>query len=123
MTLNTDSASDAIRKLTGSLVLVTSQSGVVASLIEAPIEVHKVHWMSDVVSGAVNGFLISFAEAVGIVLVVLTLFMGWRISLVIGIILRSSHDKTPDANSAIENGYDPILFEVENLHSGYFGES
>ena len=55
--------------------------------IPVGIEVHKVHWQSDVVSEAVDGFLISFAEAVGIVLVVLTLFMGWRTSLVIGFAL------------------------------------
>ncbi|MCP3903168.1 MAG: efflux RND transporter permease subunit [Planctomycetes bacterium] len=48
------------------------------------IEVRKVHWMSDVVAGAVNGFLVSFAQAVGIVIVVLTLAMGLRMSLVIG---------------------------------------
>ncbi len=51
------------------------------------IEVHKVHWQSDVVSEAVDGFLISFAEAVAIVLVVLTIFMGLRISIVIGFAL------------------------------------
>ncbi|MCZ6889173.1 MAG: efflux RND transporter permease subunit, partial [Gammaproteobacteria bacterium] len=48
------------------------------------IEVRKVHWMSDIVAEAVDGFLISFAEALAIVLVVLTLVMGWRISVVIG---------------------------------------
>lgn len=51
------------------------------------IEFHRVHWQSDVVSGAVNGFLMSFAEAVGIVIVVITLFMGWRMGLVIGMSL------------------------------------
>jgi len=51
------------------------------------IEIQKVHWQSDVVSEAVDGFLINFAEAVGIVLVVLTIFMGWRISVVIGFAL------------------------------------
>ncbi len=51
------------------------------------IEAHKVHWQSDVVSESVDGFLISFAEAVGIVLIVLTVFMGWRSSLVIGFAL------------------------------------
>ncbi len=48
------------------------------------IEVHRVHWQSDVVAEAINGFLINFAEAVAIVLVILTLFMGWRIGLIIG---------------------------------------
>ena len=48
------------------------------------LEVHRVHWQSDIVDGAVNGFLINFAEAIGIVLVVIALFMGWRMGLVIG---------------------------------------
>lgn len=51
------------------------------------IEVNKVHWQSDIVSEAVDGFLISFAEAVGIVIVVLTIFMGWRMSMIIGFAL------------------------------------
>ncbi len=48
------------------------------------IEVQKVHWQSDLVATAVRDFMISFAEAVGIVLVVLTLVMGWRMGLIIG---------------------------------------
>jgi multidrug efflux pump subunit AcrB len=56
-------------------------------LLPIGIEMHKVHWQSDVVAEAVNGFMINFAEAVGIVLVVLTVFMGWRMGLVIGMAL------------------------------------
>jgi multidrug efflux pump subunit AcrB len=48
------------------------------------IEVRRVHWMSDIVEDAVNGFLVSFAQAVVIVLVVLTVITGWRMSLIIG---------------------------------------
>jgi multidrug efflux pump subunit AcrB len=48
------------------------------------IELSRMHWQSDVVNAAVSSFLISFAEAVGIVLVVLTLFMGWRMGMIIG---------------------------------------
>jgi len=51
------------------------------------IEISKVHWQSDVVSAAVNGFLISFAQAVGIVIIVLTLFMSLRLSCIIGLAL------------------------------------
>ncbi|MEE8321767.1 MAG: efflux RND transporter permease subunit [Gammaproteobacteria bacterium] len=51
------------------------------------LEIHRVHWQSDVVSDAVNNFLISFAEAVLIVLVVLTIGMGLRLSIIIGIAL------------------------------------
>ena len=40
--------------------------------------------MSDIVQDAVSGFLINFAEAVGIVLLVLTLAMGWRMGVIIG---------------------------------------
>ena len=49
------------------------------------LEAHHVHWMSDVVSDSVNGFFINLAEAVGIVLVVLALSMGWRMGTLIGI--------------------------------------
>ncbi len=48
------------------------------------IEVSRFHWQSDIVSEAVNGFLISFMEAVAIVLVILAIFMGVRLGLIIG---------------------------------------
>jgi multidrug efflux pump subunit AcrB len=48
------------------------------------IDVHRVHWQSDTVDESVKGFFVSLAEAVGIVLVVLTLFMGWRMGVIIG---------------------------------------
>ncbi len=51
------------------------------------IEVERVHWQSDVIAEAVNGFLISFVEALAIVIVVLTIGMGWRLSLIIGFAL------------------------------------
>ncbi len=54
------------------------------------IEVHRVHWQSSVVDEAVKGFLISFAEALLIVLVVLTIGMGWRLSMIIGIALTGT---------------------------------
>jgi multidrug efflux pump subunit AcrB len=54
------------------------------ALLPVGIEMHKVAWQSDEVSRAVNSFLISFLQAVLIVLVVLTLFMGWRMALIIG---------------------------------------
>lgn len=49
------------------------------------LELQKVHWMSDVVDESISGFFISLLEAVGIVLVVLALSMGWRMGLLIGI--------------------------------------
>jgi multidrug efflux pump subunit AcrB len=53
-------------------------------LLPVGIEVHKVAWQSDEVSRAVNSFLVSFLQAVLIVLVVLTLVMGWRMAVIIG---------------------------------------
>ena len=52
--------------------------------LPAGIEVAKFSWQSDLVRESVNGFVINLAEAVLIVLVVLTLAMGWRMGLVIG---------------------------------------
>ncbi len=48
------------------------------------VELHRFHWMSDIVDSAVKGFLISFAQAVAIVLVVVTLAMGVRMGVIIG---------------------------------------
>ena len=48
------------------------------------IEVTRWHWQSDIVEESVNSFLISFGEAVIIVLVILTLAMGWRMGVIIG---------------------------------------
>ncbi|MCZ6872214.1 MAG: efflux RND transporter permease subunit [bacterium] len=48
------------------------------------IEVHRVAWQSDLVTESINNFMINLAEAVLIVLVVLTLAMGWRMGLIIG---------------------------------------
>jgi multidrug efflux pump subunit AcrB len=49
------------------------------------LEIHHVHWMSDVVSDSVNGFFVNLAQAVIIVLIVLALSMGWRMGSLIGI--------------------------------------
>ncbi len=51
------------------------------------IEIKRVHWQGDVVAEAVNGFLINFLEAVVIVLIVLTIGMGWRLAFIIGVAL------------------------------------
>ncbi|MEM7619921.1 MAG: efflux RND transporter permease subunit [Pseudomonadota bacterium] len=51
------------------------------------IEVSKVHWQSDVVRASVNSFLESFALAVLIVIAVLTVFMGLKLSSIIGLAL------------------------------------
>jgi multidrug efflux pump subunit AcrB len=51
------------------------------------IEVHRVSWQSDEVSFSVDGFLVSLAQAVMIVLLVITIPMGWRMGAVIGFAL------------------------------------
>lgn len=48
------------------------------------IEIERVHWQADDVDKAVSSFLISLAQAVVIVLVVLTLSMGLRMGVIIG---------------------------------------
>jgi multidrug efflux pump subunit AcrB len=48
------------------------------------VEIHRVHWMSDVVDGAVKGFLVNFGQAVAIVLAVIAIGMGWRMGVIIG---------------------------------------
>ncbi len=52
--------------------------------LPAGINVHKFTWQSDLVRDSINSFVINLAEAVLIVLVVLTLAMGWRMGLIIG---------------------------------------
>lgn len=54
---------------------------------ELPIglEVEKVHWMSDIVDTSIKSFFVSLAQAVAIVLVVLTVAMGWRMGVIIGL--------------------------------------
>ena len=52
--------------------------------LPAGIEVEKFVWQSDLVRESIDGFVINLMEAVAIVLVVLTLAMGWRMGLIIG---------------------------------------
>ncbi len=48
------------------------------------IELHRIHWQSAVVDGAVVAFLSNFLQSLLIVLVVVTIPMGWRIGFIIG---------------------------------------
>lgn len=50
----------------------------------AGINVTKFQWQSDLVEESIDAFAINLAEAVLIVLVVLTIAMGWRMGVVIG---------------------------------------
>ena len=53
-------------------------------LLPVGIEVNRVHWQSNIVDESVKGFLISLAQAVAIVLIVLAIAMGWRMGVIIG---------------------------------------
>jgi multidrug efflux pump subunit AcrB len=48
------------------------------------VEVQKIAWQSDLVDASIKNFMISLAEAVVIVLIVLWLFMGFRTALIVG---------------------------------------
>ena len=52
--------------------------------LPAGINIAKFSWQSDLVRESINGFVVNLAEAVLIVLLVLTLAMGWRMGVVIG---------------------------------------
>ncbi len=52
--------------------------------LPAGIEVAKFAWQSDVVDAAIGDFMVNLVQAVLIVLAVLTVFMGWRMGIVIG---------------------------------------
>lgn len=47
MNINTESASESLRNLSGNLVLVASQSGAVASLVDAPAALHELYASRD----------------------------------------------------------------------------
>lgn len=48
------------------------------------IEIKKMNWQSDAVSHAVDHFLIKFVLTIAIVLLVVWVAMGWRVSIIIG---------------------------------------
>lgn len=60
--------------------------------IPVGVEVERISWQSYIVDQSIRDFMISLAEAVAIVLVVLALPMGWRMGVIIGsgLILQSS---------------------------------
>jgi multidrug efflux pump subunit AcrB len=49
------------------------------------IEVHKISWQSDIVGESIHSFMVNLLEAVVIVLAVLTLTMGLRAGMIIGV--------------------------------------
>ena len=48
------------------------------------IEVHKLAWQSDLVDASIRNFMVNLIMAIAIVLVVLTVPMGWRMGVIIG---------------------------------------
>lgn len=52
--------------------------------LPAGINVSRYQWQSELVKESIDAFVINLAEAVLIVLIVLTIAMGWRMGLVIG---------------------------------------
>ncbi len=54
------------------------------AVLPVGIELHRVSWQSDLVSESIRQFMVSLAEAVAIVLVVLWIAMGLRTAMVVG---------------------------------------
>jgi len=52
--------------------------------LPAGVEVHQVHWQSNYISEAVKDFFTKLYQAVLLVLVVVTVVLGWRIAVMIG---------------------------------------
>mgnify|MGYP001815939885 CR=1 FL=1 len=49
------------------------------------IELEKISWQSDIISDSIRDFMVSLAQAVGIVLVILAVTMGLRVGVIIGL--------------------------------------
>lgn len=79
----------SLANVAGGNVVVTGQNvdkrleELIAEL-PAGINVTRFAWQSDEVKASIDAFIINLAEAVFIVLVVITLAMGWRMGVVIG---------------------------------------
>ncbi|BBO73068.1 multidrug transporter AcrB [Desulfosarcina widdelii] len=56
----------------------------ISAKLPAGIEVTKFAWQTDRVEESIHGFLINLGESVLIVLLVLTISMGWRAGLIVG---------------------------------------
>jgi multidrug efflux pump subunit AcrB len=55
-----------------------------SGMLPVGIETHKVSWQSDLVTESIVDFMVSLAQAVGIVLIVLWVAMGLRTALIVG---------------------------------------
>ncbi|MBO9410934.1 MULTISPECIES: efflux RND transporter permease subunit [unclassified Ruegeria] len=56
----------------------------ISSRLPVGIEMHQVAWQSDLVTESINSFMVNLLEAVLVVLIVVAVFMGWRMGLIIG---------------------------------------
>ncbi|MCW8834173.1 MAG: efflux RND transporter permease subunit, partial [Colwellia sp.] len=79
----------SISPLNGSNVVemgerVTAKLEQLKERLPVGIELMPIHWQPTAVDDSVKAFLINFVEAVAIVLVILTLAMGWKMGIVIG---------------------------------------
>jgi multidrug efflux pump subunit AcrB len=66
---------------------VRAELNAISDMIPLGVEYNPIYFQSDEVANAVSGFLMSLAQAVGIVIVVLLIFMGLRSGVLIGLIL------------------------------------
>ncbi|WP_170783395.1 efflux RND transporter permease subunit [Ruegeria lacuscaerulensis] len=56
----------------------------ISARLPVGVELHRVAWQSDLVTQAIDSFVVNLAEAVLIVLIVVAVFMGWRMGIIIG---------------------------------------
>ncbi|MFC1507930.1 efflux RND transporter permease subunit [Pseudomonadota bacterium] len=63
---------------------IESELARLQSIVPLGMNVDKISWQSELVDEAIDSFMISLIEAILIVLLVLTVPMGWRIGLIIG---------------------------------------
>ncbi len=66
---------------------VTRRFAELEALSPLGMELHPIYLQTEAVTASINNFLINLAEAVGIVIVVLLVFMGLRSGLIIGSVL------------------------------------
>jgi multidrug efflux pump subunit AcrB len=79
----------ALANVTGGNIVATGHNidralEEVVSRLPVGLALDRMAWQSDLVTTAINDFLINLAEAILIVVVVLALAMGWRMGVVIG---------------------------------------
>jgi len=55
------------------------------SRLPVGIEMHDISWQADQVSSSLSGFMVALAQAIGIVLVVLWISMGFRMAFIVGV--------------------------------------